>query len=112
MTNRENILCALRRQQPERVGFDFVLCPALLAAVDSPAYRLLAYYVSGRLPDEELFDLDKDPEGMNNLAGDSALAEKLTELRQAADDWAVRTDDRKTRAGLAKKFPPPLGVIP
>jgi len=30
MTNRENILCALRRQQPERVGFDFGFSPALL----------------------------------------------------------------------------------
>ena len=30
MTNRENILRGLRRQQPERVGFDFVFCPALL----------------------------------------------------------------------------------
>ena len=30
MTNRENILLGLRRQQPERVGFDFVLAPALL----------------------------------------------------------------------------------
>lgn len=31
MTNRENILRALRRQQPESVGFDFVFSPALEA---------------------------------------------------------------------------------
>lgn len=31
MTNRENILRAFRRQQPESVGFDFVFSPALLA---------------------------------------------------------------------------------
>ncbi len=31
MTQRENILRAFRRQQPERVAFDFVLSPALLA---------------------------------------------------------------------------------
>ena len=30
MTNRDNILRALRRQQPVKVGFDFVLSPALL----------------------------------------------------------------------------------
>jgi uroporphyrinogen decarboxylase len=30
MTQRENILRAFRRQQPETVGFDFVLSPALL----------------------------------------------------------------------------------
>ena len=30
MTNRENILRSLRRQEPERVGFNFVLSPALL----------------------------------------------------------------------------------
>jgi len=30
MTNRDNILRALRRQQPETVGFDFVFSPALL----------------------------------------------------------------------------------
>lgn len=27
MTNRENILTGLRRRQPERVGYDFMLCP-------------------------------------------------------------------------------------
>jgi hypothetical protein len=30
MTSRENTLRALRRQQPDSVGFDFVLSPALL----------------------------------------------------------------------------------
>ena len=30
MTNRENTLRAMRRQQPESIGFDFVLSPALL----------------------------------------------------------------------------------
>ena len=30
MTNRTNILRALRRQQPDKVGFDFVFSPALL----------------------------------------------------------------------------------
>ena len=30
MTNRDNILRALRRQQPEHVGFDFVFSPSLL----------------------------------------------------------------------------------
>ena len=30
VTNRENILRALRREQPERVGFDFVFSPSLL----------------------------------------------------------------------------------
>ena len=30
MTNRDNILRALRRLPPERVGFDFVFSPALL----------------------------------------------------------------------------------
>jgi hypothetical protein len=28
MTNRENVLRALRRDSPERVPFDFVLCPS------------------------------------------------------------------------------------
>ena len=31
LSNRENVLRALRRQPPERVGFDFVFSPALLA---------------------------------------------------------------------------------
>ena len=31
LTNRDNILRALRRQPPEKVGFDFVFSPALLA---------------------------------------------------------------------------------
>ena len=31
MTNRENVLCALRREHPERVPFEFTLCPAHVA---------------------------------------------------------------------------------
>lgn len=56
-------------------------------------YRLLADYVNGNLPSEELYDLEKDPWGMHNLANDPEHAEKLRELRAEMDGWRSRTGD-------------------
>ena len=44
-------------------------------------------------PVEELFDLEKDPQELNNLAGNPEYKEVLDKMRQAHKDWSVRVAD-------------------
>tara|TARA_R110002111_G_scaffold149022_1_gene216067 strand:- start:165 stop:1007 length:843 start_codon:yes stop_codon:yes gene_type:complete len=44
-------------------------------------------------PFEELFDLQSDPDEVNNVASDPANAAKLTELRGQMKTWMVETKD-------------------
>lgn len=44
-------------------------------------------------PVEELFDTDNDPHEINNLAGDPAYAEKLSELRAECERWIEEIGD-------------------
>ncbi len=44
-------------------------------------------------PDEELFDFEKDPHNLNNLADDPQYADKLAELRQANEEWVTSIND-------------------
>jgi len=44
-------------------------------------------------PHEELYDLDKDPRELKNVAGDPAYAKVLTELRARLKEWQEKTKD-------------------
>jgi len=44
-------------------------------------------------PREELYDVEADPDEVNNLAEDSRHQDKLKELRAALDDWMAETKD-------------------
>lgn len=44
-------------------------------------------------PNEELYDLSKDPYELHNLANNEAYATKLKELREACDQWVERIND-------------------
>jgi N-sulfoglucosamine sulfohydrolase len=44
-------------------------------------------------PLEELYDLEKDPHELKNMAADPAYAETLKDLRQRLKEWQVRTRD-------------------
>jgi N-sulfoglucosamine sulfohydrolase len=44
-------------------------------------------------PAEELYDLEKDPHELKNLAGDSAHAETLAALRKKLRTWQEKTGD-------------------
>lgn len=46
-----------------------------------------------RKPVEELFDLEKDPQELNDLAGNPEYKEVLDKMRQAHKDWSVRVAD-------------------
>ncbi len=45
-------------------------------------------------PTEELYNLEKDPYELHNLADDPAHADRLTELRQSLLDWIKWSGDR------------------
>ncbi|MBT3386165.1 MAG: sulfatase-like hydrolase/transferase [Prolixibacteraceae bacterium] len=44
-------------------------------------------------PVEELFDLEKDPQELNDLAGNPEYKDVLDKMRQAHKDWSVRVAD-------------------
>ncbi|CAK7206319.1 hypothetical protein SEUCBS139899_009107 [Sporothrix eucalyptigena] len=52
--------------------------------------RLQSYVFRGP---EELFDLDEDPEEVNNLANEPAYAGTLKAMRAQLEDWQYQTDD-------------------
>ncbi len=45
-------------------------------------------------PKEELYDLEKDPHELHNLAGDPRYRKSLLTLRKRLDDWIVETGDQ------------------
>jgi N-sulfoglucosamine sulfohydrolase len=53
--------------------------------------RDVASYVNR--PREELFDLEKDPHELKNVAGDPAYAKTLTDLRENVHEWRKKTND-------------------
>ena len=53
-------------------------------------YKLLEYYENGSV---QLFDLEKDPNELNNLAGNPKHQDKLTELRTELKRWATAQGD-------------------
>ena len=52
-----------------------------------------ALFMAPRKPVEELYELEKDPHEINNLAGDPAHRERLEKMRAVHLDWMRRTKD-------------------
>ncbi|MCA9424609.1 MAG: sulfatase-like hydrolase/transferase [Candidatus Omnitrophica bacterium] len=50
-------------------------------------------YFADRKPLEELYDLETDPEEIQNIAGSAEHREDLNRLRGAVDDWMARVHD-------------------
>ncbi|MGC6467776.1 MAG: sulfatase [Akkermansiaceae bacterium] len=48
----------------------------------------------GKRPKEELYDLEKDPHQVNNLADDPNFAKELKKHRDLLEAWIKRTDDK------------------
>jgi len=46
------------------------------------------------MPPEELYDLERDPHEIDNLAGSPKHREILERLRAALEDWIPKTDDK------------------
>ncbi|OKL61911.1 hypothetical protein UA08_02625 [Talaromyces atroroseus] len=62
--------------------------------VDGPVkigWRTLESYINR--PAEELFDMEKDPREVNNVAGDAAYADVLSQMRKDMEAWQRETRD-------------------
>ena len=57
-------------------------------------------FMKGTKPDEELYDVRKDPSEVHNLAGDSEYAETLKEFRSQLAKWRAAVGD----TGVTKEF--------
>lgn len=53
-----------------------------------------AYIFSDSRAVEELYDLQKDPDEVNNLAGDPAYKSKLVKMRKQLAEWQLKVHDK------------------
>ena len=67
-----------------------------------------SYHKASQRPDEELYDVKKDPNQLNNLAGDPKYASTLENHRKILKEWEESTDDKgrypASRLELEKVF--------
>ena len=66
---------------------------------DDPKVAPLFQLACARRPAEELYDLEKDPHQVNNVAADPAYAQQLQRLRGEMDEWMKQTADPRAEAG-------------
>ena len=66
----------------------------LQRSVRDAHHKLIEYVVEGKRT-TQLFDLEEDPNELNDLAGDSGHAEKLTELRRRLRRWKEELGDTR-----------------
>jgi hypothetical protein len=71
-------------------------------------------WLADRKPPEELYDLERDPHEINNLATDPRMRKVKDRLSSALDRWIDRTGDPLTlpEPELIKELWPPEGVQP
>ena len=65
----------------------------ILANADRPEIKPFFALNFGKRPEEELFDLRKDPGQLTNAAADLAYAAKKRELRARVEKWMRDTAD-------------------
>ena len=67
-------------------------------AVQDKRYKLIEYVVNGERT-TQLFDLEKDPWELHNLAEDPAYQARVHELRQELRRWQTEMDDNQSGQG-------------
>jgi uncharacterized sulfatase len=65
----------------------------LLDNADDPAFRRFYDLAFAKHPSEELYDLVKDPDQINNVAADAAYARALSQMRNALNQYLIETED-------------------
>ena len=77
-----------------------------------PAVRAIFDSVYGKRPREELYDLNKDPDQMNNLAANPKYAGTVKKLRKRLINYLRETNDpRLIEDGKFFETPPMAGVV-
>jgi uncharacterized sulfatase len=69
-------------------------------AKHDPAAKALVGHYGGIKPAEELYDLEKDPFELTNVAGDPAYAGTLAELREKVKRWRVQQGEHLAKAPM------------
>ena len=59
--------------------------------------------MADRKPDEELYDLQKDPDEIHNLAGAKEIDPIRARLRSALEEWMKECDDRPEKHGAMRQ---------
>lgn len=67
--------------------------PATVAAEGTRAHELLRQIVEGKLPTEELYDLNSDPWMVNNLVADPKHRARIAKFKADLNAWRNRTGD-------------------
>ena len=62
-------------------------------------------------PAEELYDLERDPYELKNLADDPTHQMALNEMRRELDDWITRTDDHGRTPESAEMYDSDMAVV-
>ncbi|GBD37538.1 Choline-sulfatase [bacterium HR36] len=70
----------------------------LLSGQVDPQYRSYFELACGKRPAEELYDLEKDPHQMHNVAGQPAYVRIRQELADRLLNWMKSTDDPRARS--------------
>jgi len=65
---------------------------------DDPAIARYFQLATARRPPEELYDLKKDPDQLENVAGRPAYADAQRMLRRQVEDWLRKTGDPRSTA--------------
>lgn len=72
----------------------------LVDNMDRPAFQKMAKASLGKRPAEELYDLRRDPNQLENVAGDPAYKKIAKELRRRLSEWRRQTNDPVTESGI------------
>jgi len=67
--------------------------PATVAAKGTQPHQLLRQIVEGKLPDEELYDLEADPWMVTNLIGEEKAEAIIAAFEPQLDAWREKTGD-------------------
>jgi N-sulfoglucosamine sulfohydrolase len=76
----------------------------LKAHADDPTYKQMAQWCFGDRPAEELYDLAKDPNELNNVAAAAAYAEVRQRMARDLEQYLRDTSDPRITGTGVEKF--------
>ena len=88
----ESLLGVLQSQRDQVRKTQYYAYRSVQRAVRDSRYKLIEYVADG-VPNSQLFDLDVDPNELDNLAFHPEHTQRLEELRGELEEWRVRSGD-------------------
>lgn len=94
-----SLVPAMRETHREMRDFLYLAYKDCQRGICNREFKLIEYVVESKHAMTQLFDLRNDPKEMNNLAGNSAYADKVAELRRKLKETALAWDDPSSPSG-------------